>query len=106
MATKRRFFPFGFFSIKDGTHIRFWEYKLLEDSPIREQYPTLYNIVRHKGVNLSRVMESSSSSVTFTRNLTGLRQASWDALLLCLASTQLTHGPNEFRWNLNENGIN
>jgi hypothetical protein len=105
MATKRYFFPFGSFLINDGTQIRFWEDKWLGDYPLRQQYPALYNIVRHKGDTLSKVMESSPPNMTFRRNLNGQRLASWNTLLQRLEAIQLTNGPDVFRWNLNENGI-
>ena len=48
MATKKYFFGYGSFSIKDGLEIRFWEDKWLGNATLLEQYPALYNIVRHK----------------------------------------------------------
>jgi hypothetical protein len=42
--------------------------------------------------------------MTFRRNLIGTRQASWDALVLRLASIHLTQGPDELHWSLNVNG--
>jgi hypothetical protein len=104
MATKKFFFGLGSFSIKDGTEIRFWEDKWLDNATLREQYPALYSIVRHKGDTLAKVMESSPSSVTFRRDLSGQRLADWNALLLRLANIQLQDGHDEFRWNLHENG--
>ena len=56
MATKKSFFRYGTFDIKDGTEIRFWEDKWLGNTTLREQYPTLYNIVRHKSDTLASVM--------------------------------------------------
>jgi hypothetical protein len=49
IATKNHFFPFGSFSIKDGSKIRFWEEKWLGNTTLRERYPALYRIVHHKG---------------------------------------------------------
>jgi hypothetical protein len=34
MATKIKFFRFGHFSIKDGSHIRFWEDSELGNAPL------------------------------------------------------------------------
>jgi hypothetical protein len=48
MATKKYFFPYSLFIIKDGSGIRFWEDKLLGNAP-RKQYPALYIIICHKG---------------------------------------------------------
>ena len=70
----------------------------------REQYPALYNIVRHKGDTIAKVMQSTPPNVTFRRNLIGPRLAAWNTLLGRLASVQLSQGPDEFRWNLLGNG--
>ena len=70
----------------------------------REQYPALYNIVRHKGDTLAKVLESNPPNVSFRRSIFGPRQASLNDLLQRLASVQLTQGADVFRWNLNVNG--
>jgi hypothetical protein len=70
-ATKKYFFPFGSFSIRNGAEIRFWEDRWLGTTTLREQYPALYNIVRHKGDTLQKVMETSPPSMTFRRDLIG-----------------------------------
>ena len=56
MAAKKQFFLFGSFNIKDGSEIRFWEDKWLGTTSLREEYPALYNIVRHKRDTLATVM--------------------------------------------------
>jgi hypothetical protein len=76
----------------------------LGTTTLREQYPALYNIVRHKGDTLQKVMETSPPSMSFRRDLIGPRLASWNELLLRLASIQLVQGGDEFRWNLTKNG--
>jgi hypothetical protein len=91
MATKKLLFPYGLFSIKDGSEIRFREDKWLGDAKLHEQYPALYNIVRHKSDTLTKVMETSPPNVMFK-------------LLQHLVLVQLTLGADEFRWNLYGNG--
>jgi hypothetical protein len=105
MATKKHFFPYGSFSIMDGSEIRFWEDKWLGTTTLREKYPALYRIVRHKDVTLQDVMETSPPSMTFRRDVVGPRLASWNELLHKLASVQLVQGKDIFRWELNKNGI-
>jgi hypothetical protein len=104
MATKKYFFPFGSFSIRNGSEIRFWEDRWLGTTTLREQYPALYNIVRHKSDTLQKVMETSPPSMSFRRDITGPRLVSWNELLQRLASIQLVPGADEFRWNLTKNG--
>ena len=69
------------------------------------QYPTLYDIVRHKSDTLALVMQTSPPNMSFIRTLYGPRLALWNALLGRLASVQLTQGSDEFRWNLTGNGM-
>jgi hypothetical protein len=103
MATKKYFFRYGTFSIKDGSQIWFWEDSWLENRPLSEQYPALYIIVRRKSDIIALVMETSPPSVTFRRDLYVQRLNAWNALLLRLKSIQLSKGPDEFRWNLQSN---
>jgi hypothetical protein len=104
METKKFFFPYGSFSIKDGSEIRFWEDKWLGNTTLREQYPALYNIVRHKGDTIAKVLENFPPNVEFRRSLIGPRQASWQNLLQRLEFVQLTQRPDVFHWNLTGNG--
>jgi hypothetical protein len=104
MATKKFFFGYGTFLIKDGSEVRFQEDKWLGATTLQEQYPALYVIVRHKADTIAHVMESNPPNVTFRRSLIGPRLVSWEALLQRLANIQLTNGKDEFRWNLHENG--
>jgi hypothetical protein len=104
MSTKRYFFPHGVFSIRDGSEIRFWEDKWLGNTTLRDQYPALYHIVRQKGDTLAKVLESFPPAVTFRRDLFGPRLTAWNELIQRLASVQLSHGPDEFKWNLTKNG--
>jgi hypothetical protein len=70
---KKHFFGHGTFLIKDGSEIHFWEDKWLGNTSLREQYPALYAIVRHKGDTLAQVLESNPPNMTFRRNLFGPR---------------------------------
>ena len=97
MATKKHFYRFGVFNIKDGTEIRFWEDKWLGHTTLRDLYPALYNIVRHKGDTIATVMQCSPPNVTFRRDLIGPRLTSWNSLLARLTPVQLTQDPDEFR---------
>jgi hypothetical protein len=94
MATKKFFFRYGTFLIKDGSQIHFWEDSWLGNSPFIEQYPALYNIVRRKSDTIALVM--ATSPVTFRYDLIGPRLVTWNALLQCLDSIQLSAGPDEF----------
>jgi hypothetical protein len=76
MATKKYFFPYGSFSIRDGSEIRFWEDIWLGTTTLQEHYHALYNIVCHKSDTLQKVMETSPPSMTFRQDLIRPRLAS------------------------------
>jgi hypothetical protein len=86
MATKKHFFGLGTFSFKDGSEIRFWEDKFLGATSLREQYPALYNIMRHKGDTIAKILETSPPNVSFRRDLSSQRLVSWNVLLLRLTN--------------------
>ena len=71
---------------------------------LREQFPALYNIVRHKNDTIATVMETSPPNVSFRRDLVGPRLVAWNALLERLQRIQLSQGSDVFRWNLHDNG--
>jgi hypothetical protein len=104
MATKNQFFRLGKFSIRDGSEIQFWEDKWLGTTTLRDQYPALYSIIRHKGDTIAKVLASSPPDVMFRRDLSGQRLVDWNALLQRLASVHLQDGHDVFRWSLHENG--
>lgn len=105
MATKKHFFPFSSFFIRNGAKIRFWEDRWLGTTTLRKQYLALYNIVCYKGDTLQKVMETSPPSITFRRDLIGPRLTSSNKFLQKLASIQLSQGTDEFRWNLTKDGV-
>jgi hypothetical protein len=103
-GNKEVFFRLGYFSIKDGSVIRFWEDKWLDNTTLREQYLALYSIVRHKGDTIAKVMEESPPSVMFRRDLSGQWLVLWNALVQRLVDIHLQYGHDEFHWNLHESG--
>ena len=50
MKVKRDFLRFGTFIINDGSQVRFWEDTWLGNSPLRDQYPQLYNIAKRSRI--------------------------------------------------------
>jgi hypothetical protein len=66
----------------------------LGSTTLQEQYLALYNIVRHKGDTLAKVMETSSPTMMFRCHLIGPRLASWNELVQRLAY----RGSEEFPW--------
>lgn len=104
MDTKKYLFQYGSFSIKDGSEILFWEDKRFGNATLREQYPALYNIVRHKSDTIAKVLKTFPPNMTFRRSLIGPRQISRHEVLKRIELVQLTQGSDVFRWNLTGNG--
>jgi hypothetical protein len=100
----KHFFGLRTFSIKDGSEIRIWEDKWVGNTSLREQYSSLYNIVRHKGDTITKILETSPPNVSFRKDLSSQRLVSWNALLLSLVNIQLQPVHDVFRWNQHENG--
>jgi hypothetical protein len=96
MATKKYFFRFGKFPIKDGLDIWLWEDRWLGSATLPEQYLTLYNIVHRKHVTFAKVMETSPSNVTFRRDLSRQRLVASNVLLQHLTDIHLQVGSDEF----------
>jgi hypothetical protein len=71
----------GKFILKNGEHIRFWEDKWLGYQPSMSQYPTLYQIVRHKSATMATVLDSMPLNVSFRRALVGPNLISWHNLV-------------------------
>ena len=55
LKVKQEFFVVGSFQIGNGQSTRFWEDTWLGDRPLSVQYPTLFNIVRHKSVLVAEI---------------------------------------------------
>ena len=68
---KRNFLRFGTFIIKDGSQVRFWEDTWLGNSPLRDQYPQLYNIVRKKQDTMADVLSTQIPNLFWRRDLIG-----------------------------------
>src|SRR5438128_10708500 len=71
MKVKQDFLHFGTFMVRDGSQVRFWEDNWLGGSSLKNQYPSLYNIVRPKFITISEVLSSSPPNLSWRRNLVG-----------------------------------
>jgi hypothetical protein len=56
MKVKNDLLKFGTFTIKDGSHIRFWKDKWLANMPLRDQYPQLHNIARKSRIRWQKYL--------------------------------------------------
>ena len=105
MKAKTDFLRFRTFIIKDGSQIRFWEDAWLGNSPLRIQYPQLYNIVRKKQATVAEVLSPQIPNLTWRRDLIGSKLAMWNNLASRLANIVLSQDRDEFKWRLDQTGI-
>jgi hypothetical protein len=104
MKVKNEFLCFGTFLIKNGSQVRFWEDTWLGNSTLREQYPSLYNIARHKQDTIVEVFSTSPLNISWRRDLIGCKLTAWNDLVPRLANIVLNQESDEFQWNLHTNG--
>ncbi len=83
--------------------LRFWEDEWLGNSILKEQYPCLYNIVRHKKATVAQIFENNPLSFSWRRDLIGSKLAAWNNLLPRITGFQLTQEQDEFHRNLTSN---
>jgi hypothetical protein len=106
MRVKEEFFNRGVFKVGNGRNTRFWEDTWLGDSPLKDQYPLLYNIIQHRDVSLSDVfLNAPALNMSFRRALVGNRWDMWSHLCTRLMDVNLTDQPDSFCWKLTPNGL-
>ena len=105
MKVTRDFLRFGTFVIKDGSQVRFWEGTWLENSPLRDQYPQLYNIVRKKQDTVADVLSTKIPNLSWRRDLIGNKLVMWNNLVSRLSTIVLSQERDEFKWNLDQTGV-
>jgi hypothetical protein len=86
MNIKDQFLSMSNSKLQDGKQIRFWEDKLLGDSSLKEQYPSLYNIVLKKSAIIADIFSTRPLNVSFRRSLVAANLQSWHHLILRLSN--------------------
>ena len=61
----------------NGLQVRFWEDVWLGENSFADEYPTLYNVVRHKNVLVANVLASIPLNIEFTRRIIGDKWTAW-----------------------------
>ena len=105
MGVKDSFFSRGIFFVGNGQETRFWEDGWLGEVPLAAQYPTLYNVTRHKNILVADALANGSVHIEFRRNLTGNKWNSWLNLLQKLITINLTNEDDKFVWKLTSTGV-
>jgi len=71
MEVKELVLQYGRFRINDGSQIRFWEDKWIDQQPLMQKFPDLYRIVRTKEVSVASLLSSTPLNMAFRRGLEG-----------------------------------
>jgi hypothetical protein len=103
MDGKDDFLSMGNFNIHDGRQIRFWEDSLVGTTPLKQQYPNLYNIAWKKNSTVADIFSLRPLNVSFHRNLVAEILLSCHDLVLRLMDIQLMDRSDTFKWSLNHN---
>ena len=105
MSVKSKFLRWGKFKLGNGSQIRFWEDSWLDNEPLKNQYPTLYNIARKKSALVSHVLSSTPLNVSFRRSLVANNLLLWHQLVARVMDIQLQDQSDTFVWSLHQNGF-
>jgi hypothetical protein len=91
--------------ISNGQNLVFREDIWMEDTPLKNQYLTLYNILKHTNVTVAHVMASTSVNLGFIIVMSANK---WDRcvnLVVRVIMVQLNDNADTFRWNLTPVGL-
>ncbi|WVZ53316.1 LOW QUALITY PROTEIN: hypothetical protein U9M48_004280, partial [Paspalum notatum var. saurae] len=104
LKAKQDFLRFGSFKVRDGSQVHFWEDIWLGATPLRTQYPCLYNIARPKNSTIAEVLSFFPPNLSWRRDLVGPKLEAWNNLFPRIANFTLSQEQDSFHWNLTQNG--
>jgi hypothetical protein len=95
---KECFLEHGTFIINDGANTRFWEDRWIGVVPLKQQFPNLYRIIRHKHDSVASVFSKVPLNISFTRSLLGDNLVQWFNLVAKIAHVRLNERADVFGW--------
>ena len=90
--------------IGNGEQTRFWEDSWLGPTPLKDQYPVLYNIAYNKNKTVANVLGTVPINLPFRRVIIGNNRTHWMNLVERLMRVKLGDGEDTFKWTLTSNG--
>ncbi|WVZ62388.1 hypothetical protein U9M48_012144, partial [Paspalum notatum var. saurae] len=69
-------------------------------NPLKDQFPSLYNIVHYPHKTVANVFSQMPINITFRRYLVGDKLIAWHNLLAKIANVQLSNERDAFTWRL------
>jgi hypothetical protein len=103
MKAKDAFLLYESFHLNNGKQIRFWEDKWLGNYSFKDQYPSLYNIVRKKSATVESVLSTVPLNISFSRFLNQNNIVLWNGLVRRIMYVRLNAQADVFIWNLHQN---
>ena len=104
MNVKDKFLKWGYFKVGNGQATRFWKDKWLNNSPLSEQFPNLFNIVRNKTSLVAEVLSRENLNLSFRRSIVGIKLVEWQTMIHLLATVNRTPVRDTFVWTAHRNG--
>ena len=98
MNIKDTFMSFGSFKVKDGSQTYFWTDTWLRNQPLKDKFPSLFNVVRRKQDLVARVLASVPLNISFCRNLVGRNLRDWHRIVASLHDVYLQGERDTFVW--------
>ena len=93
------------FSLGNGKSILFWEDVWIGDTPLRLEFPRLYDYCYNKTSLVSDCWVDGEWRIDFRRSLDPSDLTQWDHLLRVLAQTSISDTEDKVRWALEKKGV-
>jgi hypothetical protein len=76
----------------------------LGDKPLKDKFPSLFNIVRSKQDSVAQVLRSVPFNISFRRNLVGVNLRAWHRIVASVQDINLSEQRDIFVWSSNASG--
>ena len=98
MNVKYSFLELGLFKIKDGSQTWFWSDTWLGNKPLKDKFPSLFNIVRRKDDSVAQVLGSTPFNISFRPNLVGANLLAWHRIIASVQDLNVVDQKDVFVW--------
>ncbi|WVZ54481.1 hypothetical protein U9M48_005268, partial [Paspalum notatum var. saurae] len=104
MKVKNQFMDLSAFQVHNGLQTKFWEDKWLGNYTLKEQYLSLFTIVRKKQSSVAHVLSTNPLNISFRRVLVGDKLIKWNELVARITHVQLVGHHDKAVWSITEHG--
>jgi hypothetical protein len=89
LKVREDFLGRGTFKIKDGSQTRYWEDTLVGSAPLKDQFPSMYNITYYPHTTVANVTNQMPLNISFRRALIRYKMVTWNNLVAKVSDYQL-----------------